>query len=683
MNRTLLMLTLFSTLGATAHAYPRVAPPPFLESLDLPLWPQSSLATRRSWQVEETKAHPVQVTDEGAALGAANYANLASGDWNTLHQDLTIDLDWNTGVLVLDAILTVHANASGVNELDFLGVTGETWSAKSADGAVLDIATSVIQDGYSKYAIKLDKALDPAVDTKVTVHRESKLDCSPGFQGFLTCNLAGTYKWMTGSVGLRLYPGTHDPYAVTQHIITSPQEVAAATGKSMGYKTLSNGRRMWTFDNAERGDNTDAFAVAAYKVFETQGSTGIPISIYTTSNYTSTAKDIAKFTGEVIDFYAARMAAFPWQVINMIQLSGKFGGGMSFVQGIFAIQNMFGVAPGDDGWESAAELLAHELGHQWWGNYVSPQSLSDVCLSESMAEFSSCWYMELVQGTRSQMLGNNLGFVYTVSKADDRAVHSAGVYGSPKYVEIIYHKGAVLYDMLRNEIGDEAMAKGLAAYATQYGRDYATLAQQRAQLEKASGKDLGWFFSQWFDRTGHIRSQIAARSTPNEDGTWTAHVRLVQPSDPANSKQKPYRFELPIRIELAGGLPAQDRVMSVVAVADEAQYAEFVVPGPVLRVKPDLERKLLRKFVIGTPGDVNLSGLVDGADFVDMAYRQGRGIVRSWGGGGQEYFVPDPSWNELYDINADKDGNAEPDGSIDSLDLKALADWYGFTAEEF
>ena len=678
--RLLLCLALCWPLSAWAQSVKGV--PPFLETLDLPILPTSDLALRRAAHLNEVAAHPVHAPDEAAALGAANYENLTVNDWNILHQDLTIDINWTTGAMVLDAILTVHANQPGVTSLDFLDTPGQTWTAALPDGPTLDVASVEIQQGYAKYTVTLPNPLASKTDNQVIIHRASKLDCSAGFMGFLQCNLAGTYKWVTGSVGLRLYPGNHDPFAVTQHIYTSASEVAAATGTPLGSVVQPDGRLLWTFDNPERGDNTDAFAVSAYKIFANTGAGGMPIRIYTVSNYAGRAPGIAQFVSEVFEFYAPRMTPFPWKEMNMIQLSGKFGGGESFLQGIFAIESVFGATPGDNGWSNTAELLSHELAHQWWGNLVAPQTLSDVCLSESLAEFSSCWYTETALQTRSQLIGNNLGFVYTVGKADDRAVHSANVYGASKYVDIIYHKGSTVFDMLRREIGDEAMAAGLKAYAQAYGRDYATLAQQRALLEQAAGRDLAWFFTQWFDRPGYIRAQLAARSTPNEDGTWTVHLRVLQPSDPANSKQKPYRFHLPVHVELAGGQPAVDLMMDVSAVADVPQLATFIVPGAPLRVKCDWERKLLRKFVISTPGDVNLSGLVDGGDLVDMAYRQGRSIVVNYGNG-QQYFLPDPSWNELYDINQDTDGNVTPDGSIDGDDLKALNDWYGFTAEEF
>jgi hypothetical protein len=91
-------------------------------------------------------------------------------------------------------------------------------------------------------------------------------------------------------------------------------------------------------------------------------------------------------------------------------------------------------------------------------------------------------------------------------------------------------------------------------------------------------------------------------------------------------------------------------------------------------VRLDPDRLLLRQFLTGTPADVTLDGLTDGADFVDMALRVGRGLHIT-GKNGQTYFIPDINFNELYDMTADLVINAD--------DLDALETWMGTETEAF
>ena len=645
----------------------------FLPAQDLAPWPGSALATRRVWQHAEAATLRARFpdVDETVKLGAANFANLAPSAWTVMDQDITVDLDSKGSKVTTDSKVTIHASDAGLTELVFYGGNDETWTATTLDGKALAVKTASLDANNTSYTIAL---LTPTVaDTDWVFHlvRVTPLACGKGFQGFLQCNTSGTYKWMAGSVGVNPYTSSHAPFTSTLHIKTAANEVAAATGQPKGSEKLADGRKLWHFQQPVRSEHNDAFAIAAYKLFEGKSQDQQPIRIYTTSNYASNAATIAGFVSDVLAFYGANIGPFPWSELNLIQLASNFGGGESFLMGIFAIQNVFDGAPNNQGWEQTNELLSHEIAHQWWGNNVSPQAVSDVCLSESLAEFSSCWFTENALQSRSQLIGNNLSFAYTVSATDDKAINSSSIYSAAKYVDIVYHKGSVVFDMLRREVGDAVMAKALADYSAKYGSDYASLAQMRAVVEKAAGTDLTWFFSQWFSRPGLIHAQLAARPIHREDGSWSVRVRVVQPAD---AKVKPYRFHLPLHIELVKGAPV-DLTMEVQAVVDEPQVAEFDLPGPPLRVKCDWQRQLLRKFVTGTPGDVNLSGLTDGADLVDMAYRQGRGVVHAWGGSGKVFFFPDTAWNELYDLNVD--------GQVDGDDATALNDWYGSQAEEF
>jgi hypothetical protein len=98
------------------------------------------------------------------------------------------------------------------------------------------------------------------------------------------------------------------------------------------------------------------------------------------------------------------------------------------------------------------------------------------------------------------------------------------------------------------------------------------------------------------------------------------------------------------------------------------------VKAQPVRVRLDVQRKLLRMWATATPGDFNFSGLVDGADLVELALRHGR-AVRVIGKSGQEFFFSDTAWNELYDL--------QPDLRVDMLDVEAFSGWVGTEAEQF
>jgi hypothetical protein len=245
-------------------------------------------------------------------------------------------------------------------------------------------------------------------------------------------------------------------------------------------------------------------------------------------------------------------------------------------------------------------------------------------------------------------------------------IASSAVYNSAAYVDIIYHKGAVVMHMLRRQLGDAAMAKGLHAFTTKFGRDYASVDDLRKTLEISSGQTLGWFFTQWFKQKGLLRAELAARLVAKDDGSWKVRVRIHQPD------AKPRRFLLNATLYLASGEPLP---LSADVTPDAQGYAivEWLAPSRPVRVRLDPDRLLLRQFATGTPGDVTMDGQTDGADFVDMALRMGHGLKVEFKG--QSYFMPDLNFNELYDVTADL--------VIAEDDLDSLEAALGSTADAF
>ena len=74
---------------------------------------------------------------------------------------------------------------------------------------------------------------------------------------------------------------------------------------------------------------------------------------------------------------------------------------------------------------------------------------------------------------------------------------------------VSYNKGGAILHMLRNYLGDEAFFTGLKVYLTDHAFKAAEVHQLRLALEEVSGKDLNWFFNQWFYGSGHPKIHVS------------------------------------------------------------------------------------------------------------------------------------------------------------------------------
>lgn len=166
------------------------------------------------------------------------------------------------------------------------------------------------------------------------------------------------------------------------------------------------------------------------------------------------------------------------------------------------------------------ELIAHELAHHWFGNYITCASWKDIWLNEGFAVFLSglayeylldgYWYLPWKESLISSITSEPDGSVYVYDTTSVSRVFSS---------RLSYKKGAFLLHMLRWELGDEDFFLALNNYLTDselaYG--YATTNDFIYHLENAADTSLTEFFDDWFYGEGYPIYEIEyLQNTTNE-----------------------------------------------------------------------------------------------------------------------------------------------------------------------
>ena len=153
--------------------------------------------------------------------------------------------------------------------------------------------------------------------------------------------------------------------------------------------------------------------------------------------------------------------------------------------------------------KSDFRLLANTLAHQWWGSTVSPATLNDSWITNGMARYAELLFLEDLNGKPALQAA-----VLDVSAAalayDTIPLATAGrlpVF-SPEFQSMTLDKGAMIYHMLRWEVGDDNFLKIMKAAQTQYADKGVTTQQFETLAEAQSQQQLTAFFSEWLDGTG-------------------------------------------------------------------------------------------------------------------------------------------------------------------------------------
>ncbi len=171
-------------------------------------------------------------------------------------------------------------------------------------------------------------------------------------------------------------------------------------------------------------------------------------------------------------------------------------------------------------------LLAHELAHQWFGDYVTCGSWEDIWLNEGFATyctalcyehlFGGIWWMPWKSETINYITSSPAGSV----RVDDTTSVNRIFDG-----RLSYRKGAYLLHMLRWEMGDIAFFNAIRDYLqdSSIANGYAVTSDLKDHLESASGLILTEFFNDWYYGQGFPIYQVVWSQDTNMDLHITIH----------------------------------------------------------------------------------------------------------------------------------------------------------------
>ena len=151
------------------------------------------------------------------------------------------------------------------------------------------------------------------------------------------------------------------------------------------------------------------------------------------------------------------------------------------------------------------DLLAREVASQWWGQTVGLKTFDDAWLSQGLSQYSSVLYRESqqsaaeFQATLAEILEMGLAFEQEASIARAPAQLNDQ---TPAYRSVVFYKGAYVYHMLRQTIGDDKFFNLLKNFYATYKNKNAGIDDFEALADKAAGSNLRGFFSLWVDSTG-------------------------------------------------------------------------------------------------------------------------------------------------------------------------------------
>jgi len=146
-------------------------------------------------------------------------------------------------------------------------------------------------------------------------------------------------------------------------------------------------------------------------------------------------------------------------------------------------------------------LVAHEVAHQWWFGVVGNDQVDDPWLDEALTQYSTILYYEQVYGSdRANGILGDFALTHRdlIRAGRDRPVGlAAASYDSGLYWDVVYRKGALYFNALREAMGDEAFFDTLQAYYDRHRYQIATPESFLETVEDVAGDRYADLYEEW------------------------------------------------------------------------------------------------------------------------------------------------------------------------------------------
>jgi Peptidase family M1 domain len=302
-------------------------------------------------------------------------------------------------------------------------------------------------------------------------------------------------------ISILLYPGRWFPmtglytnrFTAEMHIRVPSDERVVGSGAT-GQKSLPGDRTEFSFVWSKPGFPG---TIVAGKFLEPISAPGVNnIKIYVTEKHKPAAVDFVRQASREFEFMTTTFGQPESGRINIVELpddsvSATWGPEVVAIGGTRIADHV------------SQRLLSNTLARQWWGSEISPATLNDAWITNGMSRYAELMYLEdsggktafqtAVTDVQAGALAYDTEPLTTLGRLDPF---------SPQFQSMTLEKGAMVFHMLRWELGDEVFIKFLRGLLSQYTDKSVKSSNVQTVAEAQSKLELTPFFTQWLDGTG-------------------------------------------------------------------------------------------------------------------------------------------------------------------------------------
>ncbi|THJ23945.1 MAG: M1 family metallopeptidase [Nitrospira sp. CG24E] len=271
----------------------------------------------------------------------------------------------------------------------------------------------------------------------------------------------------------------------------------------------------------------------------------IQLSTYLFPDDAHLAEEYLDATARYLDAYIPLLGPYPFEKFAVVENFFASGLGMpSFTLLGSGIIKRHYVQP---------YALGHEIVHSWIGNDVFNHADRGNWVEGLTTYLANYYWHELMEDhaqARDQRRLMVQGYNLHVPLERDYPVAQFTQKEDEHDNAIGYQKGAMLFHLLRQEVGEETFWRALKSLVSQYHGRYAEWRDLERVFASESRQDLRWFFAQWVEQDGapvlSLAEAVVRPVTGELAQAFQLEATIVQSS-------KPFRLPLQLLIRMDGG----------------------------------------------------------------------------------------------------------------------------------
>ncbi len=354
---------------------------------------------------------------------------------------------------------------------------------------------------------------------------------------------------------------------ITEMIVTFDKNYSVlSNGTKISERLNADGTKTWHYRISHPiSTYLIMLAIGDYGVKTAKSSGGVPMYYWYYPDEADRVQPTYEHATDMMDFLESETGLkYPWESYSQVPVENYVFGAMenttATVFGDFYFNDKRGTID-----RAYSGVDAHEMTHQWFGDYVTCRSWVDMWMHESFATY----YAKLYEGEK---LHTGEDYYAWNRRAEQNAAINASktdlgpIRNTAGVTARIYNKGSAVLDMLSYVIGHDAFKRAIHCYLIHNKYANVDIHDFEKAFKDTLGLDMDWFFKEWVLRGDEPHYDVSYKVEKKNEGNFAViDVKQTQKITDVTGY-----FKMPINFEVYYADGSRDSVQQWISHAEDS-----------------------------------------------------------------------------------------------------------------